>query len=442
MKKLIAISVVFALVAGAAFAVDLGATVIGTANVLQGTTDKDPAGDSIPVTSGGGMNQFRLNGSGENDDGTFGGWIRYSGDGGGSYGHYGAPVAGIAWWKPMDMFKLSIGGNPDGIFAKEGNSAWMFYQTVSDTGVVNAGNAWGGGYGADAVDVVFRSAFFGGFGDERVFMTITPAEMVDINIAIPFLACAGQETKDVFMQTVAQIDLKMDFGNIALTYVGGRGHKEAQAGVEIDTGKVYDKDGPYVIDQASGTLKQEYNKGDPIKVTVGKTDEVNEPGKIFAYYNGSFGDLTLDFGLGFGFPKYDATEDKNINQPLGIGLAVKYAMDTLGVKFRTVVSLPMYKTQHLSVLADVLPYFVLGDNLTAFVGFGLAMAIPNSDEKDQGAESITGWHFNPYLQVGEEWGAKFLFGIKAYSDGDKKYGEKGDATKVDWAVPIALIINF
>jgi len=437
MKKLIAISVVFALVAGAAFAVDLGATVIGTAQVLQGNTGKNEAGDANKVTSGGGMDQIRLNGSGENDDGTFGGWIRVSGDGGGSY-KKAAPVAGIAWWKPMDMFKLSIGGNPDGIWGKEGNASWMFYQTVSDTGVVSAGNAWGGGYG----DVVMRAAFYGGFGDERVFMTIAPAEMVDINIAIPFLAKAGQETKDVFMQTVAQIDLKLDFGNIALTYVGGRGNKDPEKpSAYLDPGADTDAEYGWVQNATTGEITWGETKpagtATPVWKMAGGSAGYSEPGKIFAYFGGSFGDLSIDFGLGFGMAEKKG--DETVNQPLGIGLAVKYAMEAMGVKFRTAVSLPMHESQHLDAIADVLPYFALGDNLTAFVSVGLNMSIPNSDEKDAGAKSVTGWHFNPYLQVGEEWGAKFLFGIRAWSNGK----EQGDGSKVtNWAVPIALIVNF
>jgi len=33
---------------------------------------------------------------------------------------------------------------------------------------------------------------------------------------------------------------------------------------------------------------------------VGGSAGYSEPGKIFAYFGGSFGDLSIDFGLGFG----------------------------------------------------------------------------------------------------------------------------------------------
>jgi len=398
MKKLIAISVVFALVAGVAFAADVSGAVIGTANVLEGSTVKDSK-----VTSSANLGRVRLEGSGETGDGDFGGWVRvegfdtawtkgeltghsWEGDAWRAFGAFG-----IAWWKPIDMFKLSIGANPDGHWGKEGVTAWMFYQTASDTGVVNPGNAWGGGYGK----IVFRNAFFGGFGDERVFMTISPAEIVDINIGIPFFAkfalpdldgdgesdgSRSFETADIFKKTVAQVDLKLDFGNIALTYKGDLG---------------YDKEKGY-----------------------------NDPASIFVYYGGSFGDLSIDFGLGYTMAKDDG---KNA-QPIGVGLGVKYATESFGVKFRTVATLAG-DDKETNILADVLPYYNISETLRAFVSVGLAMNMPEK------GDSVTGWHFNPYLEVGSEWGPKFIAGIRAWSPGGK------DA-ETFWAVPIALHIGF
>jgi hypothetical protein len=65
-----------------------------------------------------------------------------------------------------------------------------------------------------------------------------------------------------------------------------------------------------------------------------------------------------------------------------------------------------------------------------------------------------GWHFNPYLQIGEEWGAKFLAGIKVWSAGKTpaSLGEPdengiptiipGQDAIIHWAVPIAIIVSF
>jgi len=369
MKKLIAISVVFALVAGVAFAVDLGGTVIGTVDVLKSTT-----ADGAKVESGASMDRVRIDGSGENGDGNFGGYFRFNGAWvpEGSYFPWAPMAAGNAWWKPLDQFKLIIGSNGgDGFYGKEGVTGWMFYQTATDTGVsMGGGNVWGGGYGS----TTYRSAFYGGDGgSDAARLEISPADIAKINIMIPFFD--GGETADVFKQAHFQLDLNLDFGNIAVTYVGN-------------------------------------------------IMEADQQPTVFAYYGNAFGDLSLDFGVGFKFPN----KDPSYSNPIAIGVGVKYALDTLGVKFRVVANVGG-DNKETDIVTEVMPYFILGDNLTAFVSVGLSMAMPD------GTDTVVGWHFNPYLQVGEEWGAKFLAGIKASSVGGK------DAI-IEWSVPIALIVSF
>ena len=381
MKKLIAISVVFALVAGVAFAADVSASVFGTANVLQGNTGKDPAtSEDSKVTSSGKMNRVRIDGSGEANE-NFGGYFRFDRH----HWDNGLAFTGNVWWKPIDQFKLMIGGNDgDGFIGKEGNTGWMFYQTPTDVDVTFGGeNVWGGGlYG---FGLTTRHAFYErGDGQEDVYLFITPMDMLGINVILPFISKNGQETADEFKQAIAQIDLKLDFGNIALTYVGGRG---------------YDKD-----------------------------KNIDEPASIFLYFGGSFGDLSLDVGLGYHMAKAGG----DVAQPIGIGVGLKYATDAFGVKFRTTVALAG-EDKSTKILADVLPYFPLSDNLTAFVSVGLGMVMPES------GDSQMGWHFNPYLQVGEEWGAKFLAGIKVKSNGK---GADGSDAVIDWAIPVALIVSF
>jgi len=449
MKKLIAISVVFALVAGAAFAVDVGATVIGDVNVLKGDTGKDPAGNSTKVTSDGGLGRVRIDGSGEANE-NFGGYFRIDAR------HWSGAFNGDGnvWWKPIDQFKLLLGGNGgDGFFGKEGVTGWGFYQTPTDTGVTFGGaNVWGSsiyGYG-----LTTRYAFYAGGidGGDDAYLFITPNEMVGINIQLPFMSHKGEETADVFKQTIAQIDLKLDFGNIALTYAGGKGKKDpAKPDAYLDPGADSKDVYGWIQDPATGEItygvKTPGAAATPKWKMTGGSDGYDDPASIFVYFGGSFGDLSIDFGLGYHMATHDKGEKGDThNQPIGIGLGVKYAMETLGVKFRTVVALPMdNECDGMVVLADVQPYFVVSDNMMAFVSVGLGMQMPYKDQVDAAGEkvkSVTGWHFNPYLQIGEEWGAKFLAGIKVSSDGKKIYGEKGDATKLDWAIPIAMIVSF
>ena len=378
MKKIIAISVMFVLLTGAAFAADVSGSVIGTVNVLTGDN-----GDDSKVTSSAGLDRVRVEASGSSD--SFGGWVRLDPasleikEDEGEV-NFSSGVAGNVWWKPVDELKILIGGNPDGFWGKEGVSGWMFYQTAYDTGVtVDGANVWGGDniYGQG---LKYRNAFYRGFGDNGLLLEIRPADIATINIALPVFA--GGETADVFKHLVAQVDLHLDFGNIAITYEG---------------------EGSYIQGGNTGWVG-----GD------GAT--------IFAYFGGSFGPLALDVGLG-----YELVGESKFKNPIAIGLGAKYATDSFGVKFRAVTSLAG-DDKATKILTDVLPYFVLGDKLRAFVSFGLGMTMPEA------GDSVMDWHFNPYVEVGEEWGAKFLAGIKVQSGGN---GES-----IGWAVPIALSIGF
>jgi len=388
MKKIIAISVMFVLLTGAAFAADVSGAVIGSATVLQGDTK-----EGSKVTSGGGLSRVRLEGAGGDEGGTFGGWVRFDPTGGTAINGI---ASGLVWWKPIDQFKLTLGGNPDGHFGKEGVTGWMFYQTAYDTAAVVAGNVWGwgpadtesigkwtgqdkddvngGDYNLYGHDVIFRNAFFGGFGGgDGTILEITPSDMLSINVVLPFFG--GGETADVFKSAIAQLDVKLDFGNIALTYAGSAGD--------------------------------------------GK--------KIFVYYGGSFGAIALDVGFGYTMPNEDKTKN-----PMAIGLGLKYGADAFGVKVRAIGKLAG-EDKATRILADILPYFVLSDSLRAFVSVGLGMILP-----DQG-NSWMDWHFNPYLEVGQEWGAKFVAGIKVWQDFN---GDKDIGGSMHWAVPIGLIVSF
>jgi len=431
MKKLIAISVVFALAAGVAFAVDVSGNVIGTVNFLEGNSGKQANDDANPIGASASMNRIRIEGSGENDDGTFGGWVRFQPDWGFQGPDQGkaSQAWGYAWWKPIDVLKLGIGGNPDGFYGKEGVTGWMFYQMVSDTGVVNAGNVWGGGYGP----VIFRNAFYGGFGDAALHLTISPAEIVDINIAVPFWANNGDNLPEgkaayIFKRTNAQLDFKLDFGNIALTYVGN----ENKLGFDMD-----EKD-PYKMADAS-------------------------PGTIFAYFGlTSIENLGLDVGLGFPLPvTNDDDEDITItrNSPIAFGVGVKYVAGDFGVKARVVASFagsvkidadgaPDPLNDPFLLTADVLPFYNVSESLRIFFSAGLGMTGATEKNEDWGiaeaGDSVVAWHINPYVEVGNEWGPTFYAGLRIWSDGVKGTDAAGKeiAAIVNWAVPIAIGISF
>jgi opacity protein-like surface antigen len=417
MKKLIAIAVVFALAAGGVFAADLGATVFGAVRLMQADS-----AEGTQVNYDAGMTRIRLEGSGENDDGNFGAWIRFDPTGGTSIADL---VSGLAWWKPIDQFKLSIGGNPDGLYGKEGYSGWMFYQMPSDIDIVDPASVWGGGYlnpgywkykNMLGVDAKYRNAFYGGFGGNGLMLDIKPVDMFGINIILPYFDYFGnvkdayQLTDDdglvfdddgepvmvqpkylggVFKHMTIQVDVNLDFGNIALTYV-------------LDT----------------------WMKGADEKIG----------GTFFLYFGlTSIENLDLSLGIGFPLPK-DTRHD-----PIAIGLAAKFDVnDAFGLKARLLAQLAGktgdFKDPFVLGL-DLLPYYAINDSLKAFVGLGLVMISPD------GGDSVIGFHFNPYLQVGAEWGPTFYAGVRVWTDGKNMDGV-ADKSVLKFAIPIGLQVSF
>jgi hypothetical protein len=380
MKKLIAIAVVFALAAGSMFAADLGASVFGKVKVFEGNTI-----EGSKAVGSGSMERIRLEGSGENDDGTFGGWLRFDGNGG--FGGHG-----IAWWKPIDQFKVSIGGNPDGIYGKEGWTGWMYYQSANDS-VTNNGNTWGGGIGG----AVFRTAFFHGFDGEGLMLDITPMDMLGVHIALPYIP-GGGEIKELFKSITAQLDFNLDFGNIAITY--------------------------------RGTGNNTWFRADPT---------------IYAYFNlTAVENLSLDLGIGFELPNAD-TEEKH---PMAIGLGVKYDIsDAFGLKARALFhGLAGEKGTPLNIVVDLMPYYGISDSVVVFFDLGLAIMSPDV------GDSMIGWRLGPYLRVGQEWGPSFFAGFFIWSNG-KGAGswdtgsfvpESPDPDKavIRFEVPIGIQVSF
>jgi hypothetical protein len=469
MKKLIAISVVFALAAGAVFAADVSGGVIGTVNFLEGSNAKDANKDSVPMSASADMQRVRLEGSGENDDGTFGGWARVEANPGyPSSGGEMFTAFGLAWWKPIDMLKLTLGGNPDGFYGKEGVTGWMFYQTASDTGVVNPNTVWysPGGYYNNGLQT--RDAFYGGFGDYALHLTISPADIVDINIAVPFWN-GGGEAQYIYKKTVAQLDFKLDFGNIALTYVGaGNTLGYTIPGVNA----VY-------FNPADPTTYPEddddFDKDDPDTYPSNDASYSADAPTIFAYFGlTAIENLSIDVGIGFPLPvKNDDVEKLTVTRsnPLAVGLGAKFTAGDFGVKARVVASfagslkaegdLAKYTDEDgndkdieplkdpLKLIFDILPFYNVSDTLRIFFSAGLG--ITGAAEENKGwqlvglgnkADAVTGWHINPYVEVGSEWGPKFLAGIQIWSAGGKGTAGDGDKALVQWAVPLALHVGF
>jgi len=428
MKKLIAISVVFALVAGAVFAADVSGEVFANVTPLQGDTREDSK-----VMASGDMTRIRVEISGQDDDGVFGGYIRmdrspywtgdikkpdYSAATGDHLPDTLATITGNVWWKPVEQFKFLIGGNgKDGFFGADGITRWAYYQVAAD-GVSVPKEEWRFGSSFyQGIDYLYQAVF-----------TITPIEPLEINIGIPFFDRVQDnsddknvnETADKFMKSHVQVAYTIDgLGKLAVTYKGDLNDK-----VDVD----------------------------PTAHTASANGS-----KVFGYFNlTAIENLSVDIGLGYTFSVTDEQSDFKYNAPVAAGLGVKYDMDSFGIKarfqgeFAETGKAKGAKEEKgpMVIVGDVMPYFAVSDKITAFLDVGMVYTKP-----DKG-DAVTGWHVEPYLTVKSSWWApSFYAGVRIDSTGNKGYDTNNqggsfapakhkDDTYINWSVPIGMAVHF
>jgi hypothetical protein len=320
MKKLIAISVMFALIAGAAFAVDLGAEVIGSTELFS------VSGGSDPVFLNGNVGRIRIEGSGDQDVGigTIGGWVRY--DIGGTTVNTSAqswepPETGyvnmwaLAWYQPIDALRIQIGGNPDGHYDTSHIGRYGMYAKMNEIGGVNKNGHWGN-TGFD------NGVYGGGFGFNHFALIITPMDALTVNIAIPLNAqdlTLGEKMGDVFKKALFQVNYSAGFGAIHVTYRGNGG--------------------------SSGNIW----------------------GSV---YLSMIENLGLELGVGYSIVESGAPKD-----PVSIALAAAYNAGAFGVKFRGIVDVPMESGGDLLVRVDVVPSYAVNDNVVIYADIGVYKAV-------------------------------------------------------------------
>lgn len=401
MKKLVAVAMVFAFVAGGAFAISFSGDLLGNVILMQGSS----ADGDDDITGGGAMVRSRLTMEASND--TFGFLTRFqfSGATGRGNADVGAHTA-IGWWQPAPMFWLAIGFDDNGLFAAQGNSRWMFYRDAGDM-VVDPSNAWGAGWGtyayASAWD--FGHSFYAGFVDAGLALTITPIPELSINVGLPFIAGAtipagplpddpwwfpggtSHEIGDIFSSLHVQAAFAQPWGQVALTYRG---------------------------------VAQDYNIG-----------------SIFAYLNLRMIDnLDLDIGLGFHLRGEDHPDDTRI----AIGLAAQFDVNAdfgLRTRFQFGLDTADYIAFN-GILFDLLPFFSLSDSITVFCSVGIAVDMVSEGPSGvPESASAFNWHLNPYVEIGGDWAPRFFAGFRLWSTNG--FDDNGH---VNWAVPIGLTINF
>jgi len=428
MKKLIVLSVIFALVAGSAFAADVGAEVFGKAELLNGTTkeEADTAGAwSTPdPTTAYGMPRIRLGASGATEDGTIGGWLRYDG----GWGNFGS--SGFVWWKPFEWLKVQIGSNPDGEFGLGGIPDWGFHALACEVLGGLSDHIWGGGY--TGIDVKFRDAFYGGYSSGGVILNINYADLA-VNIGLPL---AWGTVKNDYAKLTAQAKYNIGgVGTIGLTFVS------------------------------------DVNEAAAVDATTGDLTGFNDTAQVFVFFSlSAIENIGIDLGIGYKFSDSENVSapgvTNTINNPLAVSLGFdgKFS-DTFELKARVLGEfIGSSKTEvggttteysdGIAVLFDILPVIGINDNVKLYIsaGIGLASGAESPDPADPtkkiAADAAFAWHVEPYISISPSyWSGAFFFGIRAESPIDK-YTKSADPTAkpdtsyIKWSVPIGITTSF
>jgi len=296
MKKLIAIAVVFALVAvGAAFAdTSVSGTIDTRMNFIDANSDKDANDDPIPGTiGGGGVADGYVQLSGQDDDGVIGGLVRVRANEGAGNFH-----RAFVWWKPVPQLNIFLGHDLDGKFGTDPLTAWGFHQ---------GGESFLNRHDWDFWRMVFPGNW-DGFG---LSMSIFPAPGVSINLVIPTglpewypgesaKAGASLSWEELLDSLRLQSEIGIpDIGKVFISWIGGRQNlinSDAAEGV-VNYGQI--------------GLSFLLTAVDGLQVQVG-----------FSTFLLNADNLPDDYA-----------------NPLAIGLAAHYASGDFGIKFRSAFAL-------------------------------------------------------------------------------------------------------
>jgi len=386
MKKIIAISVMFALVIGAAFA---DVSVSGGYHMsFDFAVDKDHAnGEDVGTGNYGAGGDVGVSAEGDNA----GGKLRIWGDGKSS----GVTDHALVWWKPIDQLKIQLGGW-DGDWGHNQIIGWGFTEGAKDTVALDA--AWKGQYHF-AGD--FAPGFWGGF-NHGLSLFIYPADGIEIDIGIPVTANEGGTLNKPYSTAVIFSNTKINV-SAAIPNIG-----TAKFALDLNKGEL-------------GTIASLAAKDVDLITNI-----------YFAFYLSALESSGMGAELGLSVTtSTGATASGKKNDQIDLGVGFKYESGDLGLKagFGTGFG-DAYKVGTKSLIPislQVLPYYNLG-SLKAFVNAGFSTKIG-------GDKTYVDILFNPYVQVPIS-GGNFWAGVKFFQAG-------GDPQpKAEWSIPIGFNYNF
>jgi len=401
MKRVIAILVVFALVAGAAFAeINFGGSFGYKAEIIKGQgTDADMGGTSektsTEISSSAGVVSAQLDLNFSDDEGKYGGRVRLYANPTGPWwnGQQDYVPFAFAWWKPFEQFKVWLGYNPEGELGTAQITGWGFHTEAEDYVAINSFRNTIGDFGG----------FYGGFKEFGAILSVYPIDMLAVNIVLPFSKkdkvdtdydttpdkdrYVARATYDVFRQMHVNAVLKIEnIGNATLSWKG---------------------------------------------TSTGPAGNTSSAGNIYVSFNlTAVENLNVDLGVGLGLPWKDASDVEH-NEPFGLGLGVTYGAGDFGIKFGFGAKFVKDGATDMSVI--LLPYYNFGA-FTGYLNLGLLLNIP-----DGGGDGPLSWCVNPYVKV-PAGGPTFYAGLKL--QGARTYAGTATTDTVEWSVPVGIQIYF
>jgi len=380
MKKIIAISVMFALIAGAVFAdVNISGGVGNGTQIIYGDTEKDANDETKPLATGGWKGHWgTISANWTSEDNSAGAKLKINGDypPGGNWGDNGTiHTNGRIWWKPSDAFKLDFFKMQDeGVFGKGNYVAWGYHANSAWNNAALLWNDYGWHSYSNGI-VKGGNGFYDGTGDGfGAALTFGPfGDIFTANLWLP-LEDAGETTDKLFSAHV-QFLLNIDgVGEIALSYKGNGANDDK------DGKKTIYKGGSFFINAdisqvIPGSMGLEL--GAEIKINGSSYDSASDSVKK------DEGKQEIRIGLGFGMNQW-TSEAFQLFSRVGVVLIPEDNQWGAGMKGNIFA-------------VDINPSIQIGDIGRLFFDFGVGYAM--FDEKNANDEnSALVWHFNPYLR--------------------------------------------
>jgi len=415
MKKLIAISVMCALVAGAAFAeTTVGGQVFVGATILNGTNTTN----SKPQTTGFENDRWNTALKVSFSEGTAGGRIRILGDNAGKDDIFDE---WFGYWRPIPQLRIQVGVNKDGDWGTAQISGWGFTGENKNNG--GNGGAMGeyNGY-QEGRNVTRTVGWYGGIGVPSLNISVYAVENLTINLAFPWSSQAAGFT---FSRFEAQVQYRfVDIGTVSLSYQSNTGYLEA------------DPDSWWV------------------------TEQTGMPKVFLSFYLTAIENMGLDLGLAYKFPLNNDRTGAVTNYPFEIGLGFRYQI-TPDFQFKLRASVETGAStvpkvgdtvQGITQLAfNILPNYKIG-TVTVFLYAGMGITInPEYKEGDatqygiNESDSIVAWFVNPYVFI-PAGGLRFKVGFQLYSDGNMYMHKPADGTRdaavINWSIPVGFYCYF